>query len=304
MRERLRTIGVVLALLTLCGCGSTSGHAGQTSATAPDPVTESSTCVEWAHAPTAQQDGFARLIAPGLSIPAKYQGGEAAEAYAYGVIAGRCHQAETSGDAGQVTLGKLLNIEPSSSGSFSEAQPSEDFLKPLPAVTIGSEQAGRWSVVLDSSVRSAQPLSGSAPFGPSDRLLKVRISATYLTPGPPGVIGFAEHGIQLDELPQDFGFTHVPVDAEEGSPEAERCTPGEIKDLCDVVDSGTGDSGFVLYAEGNDSPGGTIFQDELGEVEPNQSESFWLVGHLSEHVQPSHVVLAIDGKPLSAIVKT
>jgi hypothetical protein len=292
-----------LVLLTLSGCGNTSGRVGQPGTTALDPVTESSTCVEWDHATTAQQDGFARLIAPGLSIPAKYQGGEAAQAYAYGVIAGHCYHAETTGDAAQVTLGKLLNIEPSPSGSFSEASPSEGFLKPLPAVTIGSEQAGRWSAVLDSSIRSAQPLSGSAPFGPSDRLLEVRISASYLTPGPPGTIGFAEHGIQLDELPQDFGLTHVPVDAEEGSPEAEHCTPGEIKDLCDVIDSGTGDAGFVLYAEGNDSPGGTIFEDELNAVEPNQSESFWLVGHLSEHVQPSHVVLALDGQPLSAVPK-
>jgi hypothetical protein len=288
------------AALALAGCGSTATGLGGPSTTSLDPVVESSTCTEWAQATTEQQNGFARLVAPGLQVPAKYQG-EALQAYAYGLIAGRCHQAELSGDANQVTLGKLLNIEPNESGSFTNAATPEDFLKPLSAVTVGSEQDGRWSVVLDSSILSAQPLSGSGLLGPTDRLLEVRISATYLTPGPPGVIGFTEQGIQLDELPQDFGLGHVPVNPEEGSPAAEHCPPSEAKGLCDVIDASQGDGGFVLYTEGNDSPGGTIFQDELPSVEPNTSESFWLVGHLSEHVKPSHVMLAIYGKPLSVM---
>jgi hypothetical protein len=301
MRALLAKVGTALALVALSGCGSTTGLPGHTTAEL-DPVTEGSTCVEWDQATTAQQDEFARLMAPGLQAPAQYQS-EALQAYVYGLIAGRCHQAEVTGDANHVTLGKLLNVEPNAAGKFGEAPPPEDFLKPLPAVTVGSEQAGRWSVALASSILSAQPLSGSTPFSPTDRLLEVRISVTYLTPGPPGVIGFAEHGIQLDELPQDFGLSHVPVNPEEGSREAEDCPAGEAKGLCEVINSGQGDSGFVLYSESNDSPGGTIFQDELPFVAPNTAESFWLVGHLSEHVKPTHIVLAIGGEPLSAMPK-
>jgi hypothetical protein len=297
MHKRLPAIGVALALIVLTGCGNSASRAGQPATTALDPVTEGSTCVEWAQATTAQQKGFARLAAPGVAIPANYKEGEAAEAYAYGLIAGRCHQAEATGTASQVTLGKLLATAPSPSDSTSEAAPSDEFLKPLPAVTIGSEQDGRWRVVLDSSIRSAQPLSGSAATGPTDRLLELRVTVTYLTSGPPGEIGFAERDFQVDELPSDFGLTHAPTPEEGETAAAEHCPTGQIPSLCEVIGSGE----WELYAEENETPGGAVLQSELPFVNPQQSETFWLVGHLSAQVQPSHVVLVIDGQPLSAM---
>jgi hypothetical protein len=298
MRERRLAACAALALVALSGCGSGASQAGQPATTALDPVTEGSTCAEWAQATTAQQKGYARLAAPGIEIPAKYQEGEVAEAYTYGLIAGRCHQAETTGTASQVTLGKLLDSPPSSTSS-SEATPSDNFLKPGPAVTIGSEQDGLWSVVLDNSIRSAQPLSGSAAIGPTDRLLELRVTVTYLSSGPPGEIGFAETGFQVEELPSDFGLTHAPT-LEEGLTEAaERCPTGQIPSLCEVIGSGD----WEIYAEENEAPGGAVLPSEMPFVEPQQSETFWLVGHLSEHIQPSHIVFVIKGKPLSAIPK-
>jgi hypothetical protein len=297
MRERLLAVGAALALVALSGCGNSARHAGQPATTALDPVTEDSSCVEWAQATTAQQKEYARLTAPGIEIPAKYKEGEAAAAYAYGLIAGRCHQAETMGTASQVTLGKLINTAPSPTSPTSEAASSDDFLKPLPAVTIGNEQDGRWKVVLDSSIRSAQPLSGSAATGPSDRLLELRVTVTYLTSGPPGEISFAERDFQVEELPSDFGLTHAETPAEAQTAGAERCPAGQIPSLCEVIGSGDWD----LYADENEAPGGAVLQSELDSVDPQQSETFWLVGHLSEHVQPSHVVLVIDGQPLSEV---
>jgi hypothetical protein len=303
MGERLLVSSVAVVLLAISGCGSTSGHAGQPATATLDPVTENSTCAEWNQATTAQQTQYARLVAPGIEIPAKYKEGEVADAYTYGLVAGRCHQAETTGTANQVTLGKLLDTAASLTASASEPAPSDDFLKPGPAVTIGNEQDGRWSVALDSSVLSAQPLSGSAPTGPTDRLLEVRLTVTYLTPGPPGSIG--EEGVQLDELPSDLGLKHVPTpeeeDAETPESKAIDCGQAEIKNLCDVI--GRNGATWALYTEENEAPGGAISPSELAFVEPNQSESFWLVAHLSEHVQPSHIVLAIDGQPLSAMPK-
>jgi hypothetical protein len=292
MRERVLAAGAALTLLTLTGCGNSANPA----ATALDPVTEGSTCVDWAQATTAQQKEYARLAAPGIEIPAKYKEGEVAAAYTFGLIAGRCHQAETTGTASQVTLGKLIDTAPSPTSSNSEAAPSDDFLKPGPAVTIGSEQEGRWSVVLDNSIRSAQPLSGSAAIGPTDRLLELRVTVTYLTPGPPAEIAFAEEGFQVEELPSDFGLNHAPTPEEGQTEAAERCPAGQIPSLCEVIGSGD----WALYAEENETPGGAVLQSEMPFVEPQQSETFWLVGHLSEHVQPSHIVFAIEGKPLSA----
>jgi hypothetical protein len=299
MRACFLAAGLASASLALTGCGSTAGHTGQPTTTALDPITESSTCAEWAQATTAQRDGFARLAAPGLPVPTKYQEGEAAEAYAYGLIAGRCHQAEAIGEGEQTTLGKLINSEPAPSGSSSEAAPTEAFLKPLPAATIGSEQSGRWSVLLAGSILSAQPLSGSAATGPTDRLLELRVIVTYLSEGPPGEINFAERGFQVDELPSDFGLRHAPSPTEDASEASERCTTGQIPSLCEIIGSGS----WELYADEDGTPGGTILQPELDFVEPQHSESFWLVGHLSEHVLPSHIVLAVEGKPLSVMPK-
>ncbi len=282
-------------LLALTGCGGSAGHPATT---ALDPITESSTCVEWDQATTAQQDEFAGLVAPRLAVPAKYQEGAATQAYAYGVLAGRCHQAEVIGEASRTTLGKLLNTEPSSSGASStEATPSDDFLTPLPAVTIGSEQGGRWSIVLDKSILSTQPLSGSAATGPSDRLLELRVTVTYLTPGPPAEVSFAERGFQVEELPSDFGQSHAPSASEDVSEASERCTTGEISSLCEIIGSG----GWDLYVDEDGTPGGAILQSALNEVEPNTSEAFWLVGHLSDHVKPSHIVFAVGGQALSAM---
>jgi hypothetical protein len=298
MRESALAVGAALALLALTGCGNSATRAGQQATTALDPVTEGSTCVEWAHATTAQQKEYARLAAPGIEIPAKYKEGEVAAAYTFGLIAGRCHQAETTGTANQVTIGKLIHTATSPTAD-SEPAPSNAFLKPGPAVTIGSEQTARWSVVLDNSIRSAQPLSGSAAIGPTDRLLELRVTVTYLTPGPPAEIAFAEEGFQVEELPSDFGLPHAPTPEEGQTEAAERCPAGQIPSLCEVI----GPGGWELYAEENEAPGGAVLQSELPFVEPHESETFWLVGHLSEHVQPSHILFVIEGKPLSVMPK-
>jgi hypothetical protein len=192
---------------------------------------------------------------------------------------------------------------PTGADSSQPTEPTASFLTSLPAVTIGTESHGRWSVVLSNSLVSAQPLSGSAATSPTDRLLEVRLTVTYLTPGPPG--DFGEGGVQLDELPSDLGLAHVPTpeeeDAEGPESKAVNCGQAEIKNLCDVI-GGSGEA-WELYSDQNGVPGGAISPAELDMVEPNQSESFWLVGHVSEHLRASHVVLVIQGQPLSAMPK-
>jgi hypothetical protein len=306
MPKRLLAVSGAVALVALTGCSNSASRASEPARTALDPVTEDSTCVEWAQATLAQQKEYARLTAPGIEIPARYKEGEVAAAYTFGLIAGRCHQAETTGTEGQVTLRTLL-AAPSPSSTTAEAPPADDFLKPLPAVTIGNEQDGRWNVMLDNSIRSAQPLSGSAATGPTDRLLELRVTVTYLTPGPPAEIGRPEEEFQLDELPSDLGLVaHVPRPEEENAetPESKAvdCGQAQIKNLCAVIGGGT--ETWELYAEENEAPGGAVLPSELPFVEPQQSETFWLVGHLSEHVQPNHIVFAIEGKPLSVMPRT
>ncbi len=192
---------------------------------------------------------------------------------------------------------------PTTADSSQPTDAAPSFLTPLPAVTIGSESRGQWSVVLSNSLVSAQPLSGSAATSPTDRLLEVRLTVTYLTPGPPG--NFGEGGAQLDELPSDLGLAHLPTpeeeDAETPESKAVDCGQAEIKNLCDVI-GGSGET-WELYSDENGVPGGAISPAELDMVEPNQSESFWLVGHVSEHLRASHVVLVIQGQPLSAMPK-
>jgi len=173
----------------------------------------------------------------------------------------------------------------------------ESFLRPLPAVTIGNEESGRWSVVLDTALVSAQPIPGSTPFNPHDRLLEMRVTATYLTPGPPGNPAFVVSNLQLDELPQDLGLSHVPTDAEEGTEEAERCNVGGIKDLCDVAKYG--DSELVLDADDEGTPGGATTTEYLDSVESNRSESFWVIAHVSEKVNPTHIGLVLESQPLT-----
>jgi hypothetical protein len=189
---------------------------------------------------------------------------------------------------------------PTGADSAHPTDPAAIFLTPLPAVTIGTESRGRWSVVLSNSLVSAQPLSGSAATGPTDRLLEVRLTVTYLSPGPPG--DFGEGGVQLDELPSDLGLKHVPTpeeeDAEGPESKAVDCGQAEIKNLCDVI-GGSGET-WEMYTDQNGAPGGAISPAELDMVEPNQSESFWLVGHVSEHLRARHVVLVIQGQLLSA----
>jgi hypothetical protein len=166
---------------------------------------------------------------------------------------------------------------------------------------IGSETTGRWSVLLANSILGTQPLAGSAATGPIDRLLELRITVTYLSEGPPGEINFAESGFEVDEIPQDLGLAHTPtpeeVDDETSESKADSCGEAEIKGLCKIIGSGE----WALYSDENGTPGGTIFQSDLHFVEPNESESFWLVGHLSEHIKASHILVAIDGHPLSAL---
>jgi hypothetical protein len=297
MHKRVLTLGAALALVALTGCGSSASHAGQSATTALDPVTEDSTCVEWARATLAQQKEFARLAAPGIAIPAEHKEGEAADAYAFGLIAGRCHQAETTGTASQVTLGKLL-AAPGPSSSTSEAPPSEDFLKPLPAVTIQNDEGARWRVVLNKSLVSATPLSGPGLFSIHDRLLEMQVSATYLTSGPTGDAAFVSSGLQLDEIPQDFGLSHVPVQTEDEEPEGS-CFAAKLPNLC--ARAGPSERELTLYTNENEAPASAITTDYLNGVNPGEAESFWMVAHVPEHVNPTHVVLAWEDQPLSAV---
>jgi hypothetical protein len=160
-------------------------------------------------------------------------------------------------------------------------------------------------VVLDTSLVSAQPLPGSTPFNPQDRLLEMRVTVTYLTPGPPAAPLFAE-SFQLDETPQDLGFAHVPTEEErdDAGPESKvfDCGEAELKDLCNI--GGTaGSNKLVLDGDDEGAPGGATTEDYLNSVEPNRSESFWLIGHVSEHAKPTHLVLVLDGQPLSSLPK-
>ncbi len=181
--------------------------------------------------------------------------------------------------------------------------PTASYLKAEPPITEGSPDSGQWQIALDSSLVSEEPLSGTAPTRPTDRLLELRVTITYLTPGPPGEFGLAVDKFALVEVPQDLGLSHVPSAAEQNDagPESKDVACGEtgFAGLCQVIGSGVGP--FELYADENAAPGAAILQDDLRFLKQGESESFWLVGHVSENIQPTHVALAFEDQLLSEL---
>lgn len=178
-----------------------------------------------------------------------------------------------------------------------------NFLTPESPITEGTPERGKWQIVLDGSLVSTQPLSGTAPTKPTDRLLELRVTITYLTPGPPGDFALATQGFALVEEPRDLGLSHVPSAAEQddAGPESKDVECGETSfaGLCRTA--GPGIAPFELYADDNGVPGSTISQSELRYLNQGESESFWLVVHVPETIQPTHVALVFGDQLLSEL---
>jgi hypothetical protein len=134
--------------------------------------------------------------------------------------------------------------------------PPTNFLKSEPPITEGTPDSGEWQIGLDRSLVSETPISGTAPTKPTDRLLELRITITYRTPGPPGDFGLATEKFALVEVPQDLGLTHVPsaTEQEDAGPESKdiACGATGFAGLCKVL--GTDDGSFELYADENGAP--------------------------------------------------
>lgn len=181
--------------------------------------------------------------------------------------------------------------------------PTKNFLKSEPPITEGTPDSGEWQIGLDRSLVSETPISGTAPTKPTDRLLELRVTITYRTPGPPGEFGLATEKFALVEVPQDLGLTHAPsaTEQEDAGPESKdiACGATGFAGLCKVL--GTDDGSFELYADANGAPGGAISQAELRYLNQGESESFWLVGHVSEKIQSTHVALVFEDQLLSEL---
>jgi hypothetical protein len=181
--------------------------------------------------------------------------------------------------------------------------PPKNFLKAEPSITEGTPDSGEWQIGLDRSLVSETPISGTAPTKPTDRLVELRVTITYRTPGPPGEFGLATEKFALVEVPQDLGLTHAPsaTEQEDAGPESKdiACGATGFAGLCKVL--GTDDGSFELYADENGAPGGAISQAELRYLNQGESESFWLVGHVSEKIQSTHVALVFEDQLLSEL---
>jgi hypothetical protein len=181
--------------------------------------------------------------------------------------------------------------------------PTKNFLKSEPPITEGTPDSGEWQIGLNRSLVSETPISGTAPTKPTDRLLELRVTITYRTPGPPGEFGLAAEKFALVEVPQDLGLTHAPsaTEQEDAGPESKdiACGATGFAGLCEVIGSGVGP--FELYADEDGAPGGAISQAELRYLNHGESESFWLVGHVSEKIQPTHVALVFEDQLLSEL---
>lgn len=181
--------------------------------------------------------------------------------------------------------------------------PTKNFLKSEPPITEGTPDSGAWQIGLDRSLVSETPISGTAPTKPTDRLLELRITITYRTPGPPGDFGLATEKFALVEVPQDLGLTHVPsaTEQEDAGPESKdiACGATGFAGLCKVL--GTDDGSFELYADENGAPGDAISSADLRYLNQGESESFWLVGHVSAKIRSTHVALVFEDQLLSEL---